>query len=212
MELIVEKQTSKQPFWTDEKGIQIPYNRITPLERKMEVKSYYLAKKAVDLHNRLADFKREIAEICQGIYEQYMAENKVKKTAKGNFNWYNFDRSIKIEVSVNERIEFDDMAIDAAKAKLEEFLQNNVEAKDEFVKELIMNAFETSRGKLDVKKVMSLVRYKSKIKAPLYKEAIELIENGIRRPDSKMYFRIWQKDPNTGKYQYIDLNLSSITI
>jgi hypothetical protein len=210
MELLVKKQTSKQPFWTDEKGIQIPYNRITPLERKMEVKSFNLAKKAVDLHNRLSEFKREVAEICQGIYEQYMAENKVKKTAKGNFTWYNFDRSIKIEVSVNERIEFDDMAIDAAKAKLEEFLQNNVEAKDEFVKELIMNAFETSRGKLDVKKVMSLVRYKSKIKAPLYQEAIELIENGIRRPDSKMYFRVWQRDEE-GKYIYIDLNLSSIT-
>lgn len=211
MELLIEKQTSKQQFWTDEKGINIPYNRTTPLERKMENKSYQLAKKAVELHNKLADFKRDVAKICQEIYEQYMAENQITKKTKGNFTWYNFNRSIKIEVSINERIEFDDLAIEAAKAKLEQFLDGNIEAKDQFIKQLVMDAFETSRGKLDVKKVMSLVRYKSKIKAPLFREAVELIEKGIRRPDSRMYFRIWQRDEN-GKYILIDLNFSSINL
>ena len=211
MELLIEKQTSKQQFWTDEKGIKIPYNRTTPLERKMETKSYQLAKKAVELHNKLAAFKAEVAKICQEIYEQYMAENQVAKKTKGNFTWYNFDRSIKIEVSINERIEFDDLAIEAAKAKLEQFLDGNIEAKDQFIKQLVMDAFETSRGKLDVKKVMSLVRYKSKIKAPLFREAVELIEKGIRRPDSRMYFRIWQRD-ESGKYILIDLNFSSINL
>lgn len=211
MKLLVKKQKSDQQFWRDEKGIEIPLNRITSLERAMETKSFQLAKKAVDLHNKLTAFKREMATICREIYERYMEENNVKKEAKGNFTWYNFDRSIKIEVSINERIEFDDMAIDAAKKKLEEFLNNNVEAKDEFVKELILNAFETSRGKLDVKKIMSLIRYKSKIKSKLFHEAVELIEKGIRRPESRMYFRIWQKDEG-GKYVNIDLNISSIAI
>jgi len=211
MEILVKKQTSKNKFWQDEQGIEIPYSRITPLERKMENKSFQLAKKSVELHNRLASFKQEVANICQEIYEQFMAEKNITKKQKGNFTWYNFNRSIKIEVSINERIEFDDMAIEAAKAKLNEFLSNNIETKDEFIKQLVMDSFETSRGKLDTKKVMSLVRYKSKIKAPLFQEAVALIEEGIRRPDSRMYFRIWQKSQN-GSWQLIDLNFSSITI
>ncbi len=211
MDLYVEKQTSKNKFWHDEQGIEIPYNRITPLERKMENKAYQLAKKSVDLHNRLVAFKQEVTDICREIYEQYMAEKNITKPHKGNFTWYNFNRSIKIEASIKERIEFDDMAIEAAKSKLNDFLSHNIEAKDEFIKQLVMDAFETSRGKLDVKKVMSLVRYKSKIKAPLFQEAVTLIEEGIRRPDSKMYFRIWQKAQD-GSYELIDLNFSSIKI
>ncbi len=211
MEVLVKKQTSKDQFWLDEKGIKIPYNRTTALERKMENKAFSILKKAVDEHNRIKKFKRELADICSDIYDQYMSEKKVKPS-KGNFTWYNFNRTIKIEASIKDRIEFDDLAIEAAKAKLQEFLDNNVEAKDQFIKDLVLDAFQTSRGKLDVKKVLSLVRYRSKIKSKLFQEAVNLIEEGIRRPDSKMYFRIWQKNPETGKYEDVQLNFSSITI
>ena len=40
-----------------------------------------------------------------------------------------FDRSVKIELNVNNRIEFDDLAIKACKALLDEFLSENIDAK-----------------------------------------------------------------------------------
>ena len=140
-----------------------------------------------------------------------MEENGGKKLGKGKggFTWKNFDGSIKIESSVSESIKFDDLGIIACKEKLELFLNNNLESKDAFIKQMVLDAFETSRGKLDAKKVLSLLTYRSKIKAPLFQEALNLLEKAIRRPDSKMYFRVFVKD-EAGEYKNIDLNISSI--
>jgi predicted Zn-dependent protease len=157
----------------------------------------------------LSSFKSYIKEVCQEVYETFMAEKDNDTPGKGNFTWFNFDRSIKIEVSINEQITFDDLTIKAAQDKLNEFLGNELSTTQEFIKELIKDAFSTSRGKLDSKKVMSLVRHKNRISDPIFQEAIALVEQSIRRPESKTYFRIWQKNED-GKYEVVDLNFSSI--
>lgn len=204
----IEKQKSTDQYWKDEKGIQCLYSRTTKSERLMEAQSYKLAKEALKLNQELSAFKNYVREVCQEVYDTYMAEKEATPT-KGNFTWYNFDRSIKIEVSINERIEFDDLGITACKSKLHDFLKENVESKDAFIKDMVMDAFETSRGKLDAKKVMSLLRYRSKIKNPLFQEALNLLEESIRRPESKTYFRVSTRTAE-GKYEVIDLNFSSI--
>ena len=128
---------------------------------------------------------------------------------KGNYTLHNFNRSIKIEVSVSDRISFDDMGIAAAKVKFKEFLSKNVESKDAFVKQMIMEAFETSRGRLDTKRITKLMSYRSKVKDQLFREAIDMLEGAIRRPDSRTYFRVWERQ-SEGGYKVIDLNFSSI--
>ena len=202
-------QTSKNTVWKDETGMEIPYNRITPLERMKEKSAQNILVSAVKLNKNLTEFKAMIWKLCDDVFTQAMSQNGTQKATKGNFTWYNFDRSIKIEVSISDRIQFDDLNIKSAKALFDEFLNDSIDPKIEFVKELVNDAFSTSHNNLDPKKVMSLLKYRSKISDPRYQEAIRLIEEGIRRPDSKVYFRIWQKD-GEGKYENIDLNLSSI--
>jgi len=201
--------TTKDSMWTDEAGVQIPVSRITKLERLMESKSSSIVKKATSLNRQLSEFKLELKRICSEVYAAAMAEKGAKTDAKGNYTWFNFDRSIKIEVAINERIDFDDLTIKASKEKFDEFLSENIQGKAEFAKELVTDAFTTSRGRLDTKKIMSLFKYRSKIQDETFQEAITLLEKAIRRPDSRTYFRVWVKDEN-GKYQNIDLNFSSI--
>lgn len=209
MKTVAITQKTSNKIWSDESGMQIPSSRTTKLERLMERKSGKLLKEAVKVNKQLSVLKEQVQEVCQEVYDLFMEEHNNNKDRKGNFTWYNFDRSIKIQSRVSERIEFDDLSIIACKDKLDDFLSANVESKDEFIKQLVLDAFETSRGKLDAKKVMSLLKYKSRIKTPLFQEALELLESGIRRPDSKTYFQIWAKD-SSGEYQNIDLNFSSI--
>lgn len=205
----VTAQSSKDKLWKDETGFALPYNRLTPVEKLQERYATSLINKAIGMNAKLTAFKESIKEMCQEVYDKFMEENNNTKPSKGNFTWFNFDRSIKIEVSVSDRIDFDDLTIAACKDKLHEFLEENVESKDAFIKQLVLDSFETSRGKLDAKKVMSLLKYKNKIKHPLFTEAMDLLNQSIRKPDSKTYFRIWLKDKD-GKYQNVDLNFSSI--
>lgn len=201
--------TTKDKVWVDEAGTRIPFNRVTKVERLKERQAASLHVEAVRINKQLASFKEKIRKICDEVYAAVMAENGAKTDAKGNFTWYNFDRSIKVEVNINDRIDFDDLTIKASKEKFDEFLDDNIEGKAEFAKELVSDAFSTSRGKLDAKKVLSLLKYRQKIKDAKFQEAITLLEKSIRRPGSRTYFRIWQLDAE-GKYQNIDLNFSSI--
>ncbi|MBN1187014.1 MAG: DUF3164 family protein [Bacteroidales bacterium] len=202
-------QRSTADFWLDETGSKIPYNRTTKVERLMERQAAKLLTGAQRVNKALSDLKQEFESICEEIFREFMSEKEIKPTYKGNFTWYNFDRSIKIEVNINERITFDELMITAAREKLERFLTDNMDGKVEFVKELVIDAFKTSRGQLDAKKVMGLLKYRSKIKDDLYQSAMADIEGSIRRPSSRTYYRIFER-LSGGEYKLIDLNFSSI--
>jgi hypothetical protein len=202
-------QKVKDKEWTDETGRVVPLDYISPGNRLKERSAGTLHRKAKAINKQLVDFKAEVQEICDKVYKKMIEEFKAKPDGKGNFTWFNFDRSIRVDVSVNPRIEFDDLTIQACKQKLDEFLNENLDSKQEFVKEMVKDAFSTSRGKLDSKKVMNLLKYRNRVKAPLFQEALDLMEESVRNPSSKVYFRIWERDAS-GEYKLIDLNFSSI--
>jgi len=205
-------QKIKDGMWIDENDIEIPVSRINKSERINERYSAKILKEASNLNKRIKAFKEMVRLYSQEAYDAFMLEKNIdpNKKRKGNFTWYNFNRTIKIEVSVNEPIKFDDLGIKAAKIKLDEFLEKDITSKTEFAKQMIIDSFETQRsGQLDVSKVMRVVSYESKIKSPLFSEAVTLIKEAIRRPKSKTYFRVWKRDLS-GAYQNIDLNFSSI--
>lgn len=207
----MKKQTSKDKFWVDESGNSIPFSRITPLEKKKERVSFSILQNAKFASLQLAELKKMIAESCSEIFLEHMTESNVEteKISKGNYTWYNFDRSIKIVVKINDRIEFDDLTLRAAKEKLDEFLGRNVNSANEAVKQMILDAFETRGGKVDPKKVLSLVRYKNKINDVLFTEAIELLESSIRKPSSKTYYQVFEIN-DEGGYDLVVLDFAAL--
>jgi len=202
-------QKVKDEKWKDEEGKFVPVKYIPPSTRDREKIAGQLLKGAKGLHDKLAKFKAKAREDCETIYEDAMNAFNARPNTKGNFSFYNFDRSIKIEVSISERIDFDDLTIQACKQKLDDFLSESLDSNQEFIKEIVTDAFSTSKGKLDAKKVLSLMKYRSKIKSQLFQDAMNLLADSIRKPDSKTYFRIWERVKD-GSYKIIDLNFSSL--
>jgi hypothetical protein len=208
----IVQQKAKDSSWIDESDLSVPYKYVSPADRLRERHAGQIIKNAHIINTKLIAFKAMVAQKCEEVYDRTMAELDAdpSKARKGNFTWFNFNRSIKIEINISEAITFDDLTITAAKSKLDEFLEREITSKNEFAKQMIIDAFETQRsGKLDPKSIMKLTSYEKKIKDPLFSEAVELINQSIRRPKSKTYFRVWIKD-DTGKYANIDLNFSSI--
>lgn len=206
------QQTSKNQFWTDESGMQIPYNRTTINERKKEKTAISIAKKAQKAHEFLKEVKEAVSEATEEILNAEREANNVKLDGKGNYTWYNFDRSIKIQVDINEAIKFDEIKIASAKEKLMNLIRTNISG-DDFIISLVEDAFQTSKGKLDAKRILSLRRHSSRIKNTEIKkgweEAMKLIDESISRPKSKSYHKIWLKN-SEGKYEAIELNFSAL--
>jgi hypothetical protein len=203
------KQEIKDKFWINEAGDKVQVGYINKSDRLKERHAHTLLVRAKSLNEKLTEFKELSQRLNDEVLKAAMDDFKASPVGKGNYTWFNFDRSIKIEVSVNERIEFDDLTIKACKEKLDDFLNANVESKHEMIKQIVTDAFSTTRGKLDAKKVMSLLRYKDKVKDALFLESMELLEKSIRRPESRTYYRISERQAD-GSYHIIDLNFSSI--
>lgn len=202
-------QQVKDKTWYDESGSSVPIDYVPQSARLRERYSAKILNDAKRINKNLESFKKDVERLCDEVFTKTMQELNSRTDYKGNFTWFNFDRSIKIEVSIANRITFDDLTIQACKDKLDEFLGNNLDSKTEFVKDLVADAFSTSKGKLDAKKVMSLLKYRSKITDPLFQEALSNLSDSIRRPDSKKYFRVWRLG-DRNQYELVDLNFSSI--
>lgn len=196
--------------WIDEAGNEIPAKRVSAAEKYAESAANKIVKEACATSKNLKALKAFIEHASEEVLEAVRQENDVlTDNRKGNYTWYNFDRSIKIEISINEPATFDDITISMCKEKLNEFLNKTVEGKEDYVKNLILDAFETRTGKLDTKRVMYLLKYKSKIHNKLYQEAMALLEKSIRRNTTKKYSRVWVKD-DSGEYQAVELNYSAV--
>lgn len=199
--------------WRDESGVEIPANRISKAEKEREKQSERILKAALKTNDSLKHLHELIQEAHEAVCKAEVEENKhlgkVYKKGKGARTWYNFDRTVKIEITVNELIRFDEGKIAAAREIFDQFIDRNVTGTDDIIRQLINSAFANTKGGLDSKKVLSLLRYRTKIKDKLFHSALNLIEDSISRPDSKKYYRVWVKNEQ-GQYENIELNFSSI--
>ena len=206
------QHTSKDKIWIDEAGDQIPFNRTTAIERKKEKHASSLLKKGKAAFQILTDLKAAIREASDEVLNAEREASNVKLSEKGNYTWYNFDKSIKIQVDVSEPIRFDEIKIASAKEKLMNLIRTNING-DEFIISIAEDAFQTSSGKLDPKKILGLRKHSARIRNEKIKQewddTMKLIDSSITRPKSKSYYKIWVKD-SEGKYQGVELNFSNI--
>jgi len=189
--------------WKDLNGNEVPAMYVPALDKARERVALKYMAKAKKLNAQLTKFKEELLVDCDAVYAAMLSENNVKPKGRGGFSVSTFDRSVKIEISIQDRIEFDDL-ITVAHEKIKQYLEKVTEGVNHDIQLLINQAFETRK---DVKRIMGL--FSLKIKHPLWVEAMALIQKSIKRNDSKRYARIFKKDSN-GEYKNVELNFSSI--
>ncbi len=192
--------------WIDPSGQEIPAQYVPKLDKLRDRTARRILKKAEGLSLRLADFKEEAITDADKVYDTMMAENKIRKNSRGGYTITSFDKSIKVEISIQERIEFDDL-IQVAQEKINEFLAEKTGGVDEDLRQIINLAFKTTKGQMDVKRVLSL--FKLQIRHKKWLEAMDILKKSINRNVSKRYMRVWKKN-ESGEYKAVELNFSAL--
>lgn len=204
--------TNKDNFWHDETGVAVPKNRVFQGEKTKEAAIKKIVDKAIKVNESLSDLKVMITEATEKLLDDARKDNKVKLEGKGNYTWFSFDRSIKVEVAVNETVKFDDVLIASAKERLLSLIRGNINGLD-FIITIVEEAFQTSRGQLDPKKILGLRKHSERIPDGDFKiewdEIMKLIDKSTTRVFTKRYQRVFQKNSN-GEYEVIELNFSAL--
>lgn len=205
----MSKQTKK---WITASGLEIPANRVTVYEKKKEKAIDAIVAEAERLNKQIIEFKKKLLKEGKELFDLRAEEESIDlEKRKGNFVLSNFDKSCKVEVTINERVVFQDEELIIAKQKLDNFLNSKLSTSAQFVKNLVMDAFQTTRGRIDTRKVLGLLSYRQRIPDIEFQEACDLIEKAQDRQNSKTYARIAKKDEH-GEYKYIDLNFASVEV
>mgnify|MGYP001161987544 CR=1 FL=1 len=202
----MEKKSKKEQKFVDANGIEIPAKYVSKLDKERDRLVRKYAAKAVILSKKLEEYKYELLEECDKHYQNILEENNIKSAGKGNYTLTTFDKSYKIEISVQENISCDDTIV-IAQAKLNEYLDLITKNTTDDLRQIVNSAFQTRKGQLDVKRIISLFRLN--INHPLWKEAMELLKKSLSRNISKRYVKIWERQPD-GSYKGITLNFSSL--
>lgn len=207
---MTKRITSKQTIddkgnWIDGQGNAIPTRYIDkPVkDRDRTVRRIYA--RAASLSERLQTVKGEVLNLVD-TYLNQVAEEYGEKW-KGNAELVTFDGRIKVEVKISEALEFDER-LQVAKSKIDNCLRRwTTDARAE-VQAIINRAFSVdSKGRINVRAVISLRQIKSR--DPIWIDAMEIIADSLRIRNTRRYINVYERD-GQDRWRLINLNWSAI--
>lgn len=197
----------KKEQWKMADGQNVPAEAVSPFDKKKEKVVQSIAKKAIKLNKELEAFKQEFYSKADAVnMERLQNRGSKREDYKGNYSLFSYDKSVKIEMNVNETVNFNDDIV-LAQEKLNEYIQEITRDTNVDLQLLIQNAFKTRKGRLDKARIFSL--FALNITHPLWMEAMELIRKAIDVNGSRRYGVVSIRKPN-GEYDSLNLNFSSL--
>lgn len=192
----------------DPKGRAIHKTTIDPIDLARNELVQSIVEKGLTLKNALKTFKDnamgDIGAFVDLSTEQYGVTIGGKK---GNISLTSFDGQYQVRISVNDKLTFDER-IHAAKALIDECLQEWTEGSPDELRSIIDDAFAVDKeGKINAYRILTLRRIKSD--NPKWKRAMEALADSLQVQSSTEYLRIYKRNPQ-GKYEHESLDLAGV--
>jgi len=198
-------ETTKK-IWVDYQGNEVPLKYVSTYDKKKEKVITKVFAEAQKINATLEAFKKMMFAECDKLFDEMFKANDLEKVAQKNYTLFSFDKGLKIEVTTQDVVDFDDR-IQLAQAKINEYLKIKTDGADQELSILVNNAFKTKKGRLDKARIFGL--FPLKINHHLWVEAMELIKKSIMTNYTRRYATIYVRDEE-GKYNQVQLNFSAL--
>lgn len=208
MAISKKKKDGTGRVWVDKKGNEIPYYYVSKEDRKRDKLTRDVFRQVDKLHQEVLERKEEIVhlinEYLEDVAEQYGED------WKGNATIRDFSDIRKIEVSINERTEFDEK-LQVAKAKIDSCINDWARGSSQKIKLLVDKAFRVDKkGRVDKRMLLGLRSLN--IDDETWQEAMDIISDSVTIVDTKAYYRFFEREDNRDQYSPVELNFSSVKV
>lgn len=195
-------------FRQNRHGHMVPESQIKAIDRARDELVLEKIARALALREQLRNFKRstfdDIAAFVQLSAEQYGAR---LGGDKGNVTLLSFDGRYKIIRAIQDNITFDER-LQAAKALIDECLNDWTEGARDELRTLVNNAFRVDQdGNIKTGEVLSLRRLQ--FDDERWQQAMVAISDAVTVVGSKTYVRFYERD-ELGQYQPISLDMAAV--
>jgi hypothetical protein len=196
-------------YWQDASGNLIPESKVKDIDKLRHQVVTDLCTMAEKSRDGLAEFKayamQEVAALVATSMEQYGVKAGGEK---GNVTLISFDGRYKLVRSMQDKLTFGEQLM-AAKALIDECVQEWAQGADDNIKVLVNHAFQTDKeGKINTGRVLGLRRLE--IRDAKWQSAMQAIADSIQTASTKPYVRFYKRSEATGEYQPISLDVAAV--
>lgn len=194
-------------YMPDAKGNLVPVEAIKPADRLEDETVRKIMKYATDLSAQISRFKAHTFEDL-GSFEALLAQEygATKGGAKGNKTFMTFDGLMKVQVQVQDYIDFG-AQLQIAKGLVDECLTEwSADSRPE-VRAIITRAFNTDReGQINRAEIFMLLRLD--IEDERWKRAMAAVRDAMRVVGSKTYVRCYERPRLDAPWQAVTIDLA----
>ncbi len=194
-------------YMPDAKGNLVPVEAIKPADRLEDETVRKIMKYATDLSAQITRFKAHTFEDL-GSFEALLAQEygATKGGAKGNKTFMTFDGLMKVQVQVQDYIDFG-AQLQIAKGLVDECLTEwSADSRPE-VRAIITRAFNTDReGQINRAEIFMLLRLD--IEDERWKRAMAAVRDAMRVVGSKTYVRCYERPRLDAPWQAVTIDLA----
>lgn len=196
-------------YWQDAKGNLTPEELVKEIDKERDALVQEWVEKAKALNTEISQFKGGIFGDIQAFVELSAEKYGAKLGGnKGNVTLYSYDGKYKIQRAINDHLQFDER-IQAAKALIDECLNEWSEGSRPELKALIERAFDVDKeGNLNTSRILGLRRVD--IQDPRWLNAMQAISESVQVVNSKAYVRVYERIGDSDQYQPISLDVAGV--
>lgn len=198
-----------KPYMRDARGALVPLAAVKPMDKLIDDQVRKIVGFARDLSGQIARFRGhtfdDIGSLAALIDQEYGA--KLGRGSKGNLTLTSYDGTLKVQVQVQDQIEFGP-ELQAAKKLVDECLTDWSADSGDNLRAVVTRAFQVDKeGQINRAEIFMLLRIV--IDDPRWVRAMDAVRESIRIIGSKTYVRFHQRDTPDGGWNPITIDLAS---
>ncbi|WP_282093064.1 DUF3164 family protein [Epibacterium ulvae] len=165
--------------------------------------------RAEDESERLFNLKKHMLGEMTAYREMMLQDYGVKVSGReGGFSVKSLCGTRRIELSVAKHISFGEELL-AAKELLDDFLNEELQSSSEAIRAIVSSAFKlNSKGRLDTGGILGLKKHR--FNNPIWKRAMDAIEDAICHDSSTTYLRFYRVNPENKTEKIIPLDIAKV--
>lgn len=194
-------------YMHDAKGALVPVELIKPAHLLEDDTVRLIMGFGKALSDQVARFKAHVFTDLGG-FDALLAQeyNQVKGGAKGNRTYMSFDGLMKVEVRIQDQIDFGP-ELQQAKALVDECLNEWSADSGPEIRAIVTRAFNTDKeGKINRAEIFMLLRLE--IEDKRWQDAMRAVRDAMRIVGSKQHVRLYMRDSFDGAWSNVTIDLA----